>query len=136
MLVDILSTVVDVLGLAIGEPNAEDRKDRDAFAEGRVVAFAGCVTGARPYCRPTAEFLHASVGALAVSPLRATSARARYLPGDLRLVEVRGRRADDPEAVVEHWTVFECRDGEDVVLVACAPTYADYVRRALRFEDA
>ncbi|MEV7186197.1 hypothetical protein [Kitasatospora sp. NPDC093102] len=134
MLVDILSAVVDVLGVAIGEPGAEERKERDAFAEGRVVVFDGCVAGARPYCRPTAEFLHASATALAISPLRGTSARARYLPGDLVLVEVRKRREDDPKTIEKHWTVFECRDGEAVVLIGCASGHARYVRRALQFE--
>ncbi|MFE7530602.1 hypothetical protein ACFU7Y_33555 [Kitasatospora sp. NPDC057542] len=134
MLVDVLGAVVEVLGATIGESRTEERKERDAFAEGRVVVFEGCVAGARPYCRPTAEFLHASATALAISPLRETSARARYLPSDLVLVEVRKRREDDPKTIEKHWTVFECRDGEDVVLIGCASGCVRYVRRALQFE--
>ncbi|MFJ9446094.1 hypothetical protein ACIRRH_30180 [Kitasatospora sp. NPDC101235] len=131
MLVDILGAVVDVL---VAVARAEERKERDAFAEGRVVVFDGCVAGARPYCRPTAEFLHASATALAISPLRGTNARARYLPSDLVLVEVRKRREGDPETIEKRWTVFECRDGEDVVLIGCASGDARHVRRALRFD--
>ncbi|MGW3076311.1 MULTISPECIES: hypothetical protein [unclassified Kitasatospora] len=134
MLVDILGAVVEILGATVGESKVEERKERDAFAEGRVVFFEGCVTGARPYCRPTAEFLQASVGALAISPLRAATVRARYLPSDLVLVEVRKRRDGDPKTIEKNWTVFECLDGQDVVLIGCASGNAGYVRRALRFE--
>ncbi|MFE6050984.1 hypothetical protein ACFQ6N_09525 [Kitasatospora sp. NPDC056446] len=139
MLVDILTAVVEVLGAvggpAPGDPETDGKKSGDAFAEGQVLVFPGSVTGARPYCRPTAEFLHVSVTALAISPLRASSARAHHLPAGLEVAEVRRWREGDPEAIERHWDVIECRDGEDVVLVGCSTGSARYVLRALQPGD-
>ncbi|MFJ8626153.1 hypothetical protein ACIRD3_25400 [Kitasatospora sp. NPDC093550] len=136
MLMDILEAVAEVLADTIGEARKGERKDRDGFAEGRVVVFEGCVTGARPYCRATPEYLHASSTALAISPLRGHTAQARYLPSGMELVEVRKRRADDPKTIEKHWTVMECREGEHRVLIGCTSGNMRHVRRALGFAAA
>ncbi|MER7757777.1 hypothetical protein [Kitasatospora sp. NPDC097643] len=135
MLADILDLVVTTLGPS---PRGERTPTHEElFKEGRVLVFEGCVLGSRPYCRPDAAFLRLSLGALAVSPVREADARARYLPvGELELVEVRKWRKGDPAAVKKHWDVVECRDGEETVLIGFELFYTDYVRQALRLDQA
>ncbi|MFI9360922.1 hypothetical protein ACIG5E_07650 [Kitasatospora sp. NPDC053057] len=134
MLDEIIGVVV--AALTPGGAGERTQTHEQIFKAGRVLVFEGCVIGPRPYCRPEAAFLHLSLTALAISPVRETSALARHLPvGGLGLVEVRKWREGDPAAIKKHWDVVECRDGEDTVLIGFELFYTQYVRRALQLDE-
>ncbi|MFG2846428.1 hypothetical protein ACGF12_25120 [Kitasatospora sp. NPDC048296] len=132
-----LDEILGVVTAALLPTGSGERTQQhpEAFEDGRVLVFEGCVIGARPYCRPEAAFLHVSLTALAISPVRETSALARYLPrGGLELVEVRRWREGDPGAIKKYWDVMECRDGEDVVLIGCHLGATGFIREALQLD--
>ncbi|BFV55225.1 hypothetical protein KCMC57_up03290 [Kitasatospora sp. CMC57] len=132
LLETLLDTVAVVLTPDVGAAGRKARKLTRAFEAGEAVTFEGCVLGTRPYCRPTLGFLTVSGTGLATSPTEAPGLNSRPVPlPQVQLVRVRDRESTDPATVRRWWRVAECRDGENTVLIACAPQYLRLLTVAL-----
>ncbi|MFD5464078.1 hypothetical protein ACFWIQ_14845 [Kitasatospora sp. NPDC127059] len=130
MLAEILEVVTDVL--ALGPVGGRETAERADFKAGRVVAFEGRVFGSGSYCRPGDRYLRASAAALVVGPHEGDDVRNLPLPLDrLELLTVRARKKGDPDGIKGLWSVAECRDGDEPVLICCASTHMAYLRGLL-----
>ncbi|MFD7065457.1 hypothetical protein [Streptomyces sp. NPDC059906] len=113
-----------------------ERRQARVFDSGGEVVFEACLLGDQGYCRATIIFIAASRVSLHVAPTEVKELGRFRLPSErLEFRQARDRRKSDPRIVRPYWTILECRDGENEVLIACAPQNARYVTAALASKD-
>ncbi|MGN8244759.1 hypothetical protein ACTHAM_001864 [Cellulomonas soli] len=133
--------LASVIGGALGAwayARVRLRRAARAFEGGRPTTFAGFVLGSRPYCRAAGGLLVVEGDALSHVVDRGMPGTRRDIPVS-QLTVVRARpatRADDRD-MPPGWTVLECRDGDEQVLIACDRREMRFVQHAfLRALDA
>jgi hypothetical protein len=116
---------------------SERRRNEAAWAEGRQVVFEGWVLGERPYCRKPGGAFVATASSLGWQSHPDWHAGRHALPVErLRVLRVRARQRADIKQLPWSWSVAECADGEDRILIACSRDNMRYIQSVLEREHA
>ncbi|MFD7262595.1 hypothetical protein [Streptomyces sp. NPDC059874] len=123
--------------LTWGDERRKAKRQARDFAAGAEVRFVACLLGDRPYCRSASlVFLWASRSTLHFTPTEFGELHRSPIPVDrLEVLRVRPRARTDSRLVQWGWEVAECRDGDSVVLIGCAPASMRHLTAVLKDQD-